>query len=105
MAFKNNLFSPLIDKSSAQSTDQSSKQGKLIMGTTTYICKSPNDLNYIYKGKIDNTLLTANKDDSHFFTVKPGFKTLSLPKKLRQGIQPQSNLSSNKIENVGGKGN
>ena len=52
-----------------------------------FLCKYPSDLNKIYKGRINPSLLEKEKDNSQFFVIKPTFKIYPLPKKLRKKIQ------------------
>ena len=63
----------------------------------TFKCYQPSDLNYIYKGKIDNNLLDTEKDNSEYFVIKPSFVVCDLPKKFKN--EKNSVNKENLIEN------
>ena len=63
-----------------------------------FLCKYPSDLNKIYKGRINPSLLEKEKDNSQFFVIKPTFKIYPLPKKLRKKLQ-KNDENDNNVEN------
>ena len=65
-----------------------------------FLCKRPEDLNYIYKGEINNELLKQNKDDSNYFVVKPKFVIYNLPKKSKNEKENIEMYSDHLIEDV-----
>ena len=52
---------------------------KNIEFSDNFLCFSPNDLNKIYQGKIDQNLLNKNKFKEDYFVLKPSFKNYSIP--------------------------
>ena len=52
---------------------------KNIEFSNSYLCFKPDDLNKIYKGKIDHDLLLKNKFKEDYFVIKPSFKEYSIP--------------------------
>ena len=59
--------------------------------SNTFLCHHPTDLNRIYKGEINNSLLEKEKHNSEYFAIKPSFKIYTLPKKVRQKIEIDKN--------------
>ena len=44
-----------------------------------FICNNPNDLDKVFKGKIDHNLILKNKFKQEYFVIKPSFKIYSIP--------------------------
>ena len=66
--------------------------------STTYLCRSPADLNKIYRGVIDNNVLEKEKDNSEYFVIKPAFKVYTLPKRLKMAKPDETKISNDKID-------
>ena len=74
----NELNSPLINDNNNEINIINKKDYSAL-----YTCLKPSDLNKIYKGKIDNSLLEKEKYNSHYFAIKPTFKLYKLPKEIK----------------------
>ena len=94
LGFSNDLSSPLISGSDQfNNISNSNVQNKI----STFLCRCPSDLNFIYKGIIDNNLLEKEKNNSEYFVIKPTFTVYSLPKRLKKKLE-QTKISNDKID-------
>ena len=50
----------------------------------SFLCHTPSDLNVLYRGKIDNTILEKEKNNSEYFIIKPSFTVYKLPKRIKK---------------------
>ena len=96
LALSSDLNSPLI--SNKEQNGANLINNNLSNLSTTYLCRSPADLNKIYKGVIDNNVLEKEKDNSEYFVIKPAFKVYTLPKRLKVPKQDEAKISNDKID-------
>ena len=90
LGFSNDLNSPLID---SNDYNIGIDKNNLTKDNTSFLCRTPADLNHLYRGKIDNLLLDKEKDNSEYFVIKPSFIVYKLPKRLRNLNQNGANTS------------
>ena len=81
LGFSNDLNSPLMNKDDQNLGENNTN---LVPLDKSFICRTPHDLNILYRGKIDNYLLQKEKDNSEFFVIKPSFIEYQLPKRLKK---------------------
>ena len=84
---KNDLKQPLmintngdrVSTSVIEMSDLSKVEYNVQKSSDTCICSSMEDLNYLYKGSIDNDVLNKEKYNSKYFVIKSAFHECVLP--------------------------
>ena len=99
----NDINAPLMDTAEPGTITIDKNNKNNFNKNNTFLCHFPSDLNRLYKGKIDNSLLEKEKDNSEYFVIKPSFTIHHLPKKLRQktGSSSQSSKTDNEKQDNG----
>ena len=70
----NNNNENIIDKE-----DKEIEMKEINQESLTYLCQVPDDLNSLYKGKINEDDLNNNKFNSKYIVIKPAYKTYTVP--------------------------
>ena len=97
----NDINDPLMDTAEPGTILNKNNKKSNYNSSATFLCHYPSDLNKIYKGKINNTLLEKEKHNSEYFALKPSFKVYNLPKKIRQKLEKDANKQTdNKAANI-----
>ena len=96
----NDINDPLMDTAEPGNIAIENNKKNIIKNNGSFLCQYPSDLNRIYRGKIDNTLLEKEKHNSEYFVIKPSFTIYPLPKKLRQKKEVDSSNQSEKKQNI-----
>ena len=78
----NDLNKPLIIDDDQNNNNISNKSISKV--DKTFLCHVPSDLNVLYTGKIDNTILEEQKNNSEYFVIKPAFTVYKLPKRIKK---------------------
>ena len=77
----NDLNKPLI---SDYDQNNNISNSSLVKVDKSFLCHVPSDLNVLYRGKIDNTILEQEKHNSEYFVIKPSFTVYKLPKRIKK---------------------
>ena len=77
----NDLNKPLI---SDDDQNNNISNSSLVKVDKSFLCHVPSDLNVLYRGKIDNTILEQEKHNSEYFVIKPSFTVYKLPKRIKK---------------------
>ena len=93
LGFSNDLSSPLMADSDENNINVNNANS--VNKFTTFLCRTPSDLNIIFKGLIDNQLIEKEKDNSEYFVIKPSFTECTLPKRLKKQIKESQKLNEN----------
>ena len=96
ISISNDLDSPLINND--QQNTGNISNNSLAKVDKSFLCFNPKDLNALFRGKIDNTLLEKEKNNSEYFVIKPSFTVYKLPKKLRIHNGGETRISNDKID-------
>ena len=96
LTISNDLDSPLITND--ENNTQNISNNSLTKLDKSFLCYHPKDLNILFKGKIDNSLLEKEKNNSEFFVLKPSFTTYKLPKRFRRDNGGETKISNEKID-------
>ena len=94
----NDLDSPLISNKEGQNGgDEMNSTSSIQKVDLSFLCHFPKDLNTLFRGKIDNTLLEKEKHNSEYFVIKPAFTVYKLPKRLMPKTE-ETKISNDKID-------
>ena len=93
LGFSNDISSPLMADSNENNNNVN--KANSVNKFTTFLCRTPSDLNIIFKGLIDNKLIKEEKDNSEYFVIKPSFTECSLPKRLKKQIKESQKVNEN----------
>ena len=96
ISISNDLDSPLINSNEQNAGNISNNS--LTKVDKSFLCYNPKDLNVLFMGKIDNTLIEKEKHNSEYFVIKPSFTVYKLPKKLRINNGGETKISNDKID-------
>ncbi len=108
----NGMSEPLMDSNEMGTILDNGKKKPNYNSCDSFRCQYPSDLNKIYKGEINNSLLEQEKHNSEYFALKPSFKVYNLPKKNKKKSGNNTSQKSNvkqdngmrELENKGNSG-
>ena len=94
----NDLDSPLISNKDGQNGGNEMNSTSSVQKVDlSFLCHFPKDLNTLFRGKIDNSLLEKEKHNSEYFVIKPAFVVYKLPKRLMPKAE-ETKISNDKID-------
>ena len=94
----NDLDSPLISNKDGQNGGNEMNSTSSVQKVDlSFLCHFPKDLNTLFRGKIDNSLLEKEKHNSEYFVIKPAFVVYKLPKRLMTKAE-ETKISNDKID-------
>ena len=93
----NDLNKPLINEDDLNNNISNNSIVKL---DKSFLCHTPKDLNVLFRGKIDNSILEQEKHNSEYFVIKPSFTIYKLPKRIKKDTLLNDKNEANGQDNM-----
>jgi hypothetical protein len=93
----NDLNKPLINEDDLNNNISNNSIVKL---DKSFLCHAPKDLNVLFRGKIDNSILEQEKHNSEYFVIKPSFTIYKLPKRIKKDTLSNDKNEANGQDNM-----